>query len=335
VRSSARTTEGRVVLAGRSSRDPEFITVARILRRASIPFVRIDAEDIAGTPCAVDPAAGAVTWKGVTFVPTVTWIRHFSMRAGSTQQHGAAALLRSDSWEALVSQLSAVSRTTIGCGAPGQIQQLRDAAGLGIRIPRTIVTSDPKAVSGLLRTDHVVVKVLDLHYIEHKPGELSWFHPRVMPASRVHDYLGARFDDIPVVVQEYVRHDSELRLYLVGGHAFAFRVKKNSPSDIWVDPDGVSVAPAVPCPAALRASRQLAEKWNLSYGAYDFLLDENGPVFLEANAHGDWRWYERKASSDSVSTLAGRMVASLHRSATGKEPRLDLLALLGASYPTG
>lgn len=318
----------RVVLVGRSG-DPEFAALTVDLRKAAIPFIRMNAETAAEASCTFDLQTGRAVWNGTEFIPTVAWIRHFSMRAAHPNEDEATSLLRDDSWEALVAQLATVSHTAVGAVSPGQLQQISDAARLGIRVPRTLVTND-LAECEPSSGGRLVVKTLDRHYVEHRPGRLSWFHPRIVPADRWRDFARTDRGGVPRVVQEYVAHSAEIRLYLVGGQAYAFSVSKESPQDIWLRPSRVTVRPTAPPPAALRAAEALARTWNIRYGAFDFLIDADGPVFLEVNAHGDWRWYESKAGVAAVSGLVGRTVADLHRSAAGQGPGPDLLTFLGA-----
>ncbi|MEU0187478.1 hypothetical protein ABZ312_40995 [Streptomyces sp. NPDC006207] len=330
-------TDHRVLLVGRA-RDAEHSRLAEDLHRAGIPWTRLNVDELEAVKCTVDLATRTITFGDVSFLPTVTWIRHFSMRATSAQgDDTAATMLRDDSWEALVAQLAALSRTTIGLDAPGQLRQLTDAARLGTRVPRTTVTTDVAEALRSAADRKVVVKTVDRHYVEPLPGQFSWFHPQLFPPGRTpsaaalpHGVPTLAQDGLPVVVQEYVPHRTEIRLYLVGTRAHAFTVRKHEPSDIWLRPETVRVRQVEPPADVLDTVRRLAELWNLRYGAFDFLIDDAGPVFLEMNAHGDWRWYERQAGVDDVSRAVSHLVASLHRSAGGDDGAFDLLTFLSA-----
>lgn len=89
-----------------------------------------------------------------------------------------------------------------------------------------------------------------------------------------------------------------------------------------------------PPAAVASAARAIARKTGAVYGAFDFLRgrDRGEPVFLEMNAHGDWRWFERKAGVDVVTRAVVRTVRDLHRSAVGdtRPAAVSLLALLSA-----
>jgi len=163
------------------------------------------------------------------------------------------------------------------------------------------------------------------------PGRLAWVLPQIVERSQLDGGLGLP-RCTPVMLQEYVEHDSEFRVYLVGREVISFAVEKDHPRDIWSRPDRVRVRSA-PTPAAVAgAVRALATAWNLSYGAFDFLSDRGEAVFLEMNAHGDWDWFKRKAGVDAVTRAAVRTVRDLHWSAVGgsRPGPVGLLTFLGA-----
>ncbi|WP_149182518.1 hypothetical protein [Streptomyces sp. TRM49041] len=316
--------------------DREATEVASLLRRIGVPVLRLDADGLEDVEATCEPGGPMtpMTLNGHRFVPTVTWLRHFSLRAAPSTRPADRQMLYRDSWTALARQLAVVSGTTLGATDPGQLRQRAQAAALGIRTPRGVVTTDPAAAAGRLACGRYVVKALDRHYVEAEPGRLAWFLPRILERSQLDGALGLPHGT-PVVLQEYVGHDAEFRVYVVGGEVIAFEVAKDDPRDIWSRPDRVRVRPAEAPPGVAEAVRALAGMWDLGYGAFDFLLDRGEAVFLEMNAHGDWRWFERKAGVDVVTRAAVRTVRDLHWSAVGG-PRpgpVGLLTFLGAARP--
>ena len=308
--------------------DTETDRVRSWLSRTGVPAHRLDADGLDGVDVRVDPDRGTVTLDGDSFTPTVTWIRHFAMRGCAGRGSSDRVMLYRDSWQALVGQLAVVSRTVIGAADPGRLEQHAQARALGIRAPRTLVTTDPASVPRVFASARYVVKPLDRHYVEPEPGRLAWFHPIVVDAPEL--AVVPTFAGVPAVVQEYVPHERELRVYLVGSQLHAFEVHKSSPQDLWLRPESVRVtAVAVPEPVST-AVRSLAKAWNLVYGAFDFLIDADGAVFLEVNPHGDWRWFEQRAAGHHLISIATvRMVHDLHHRYA---PATDtgVLAFLGA-----
>ncbi|MFC4586166.1 BTAD domain-containing putative transcriptional regulator [Sphaerisporangium corydalis] len=315
-----------VVLADRAGL-AEFAVLQRGLRTLGVPSVRIDAGSVADLRILTLHEDGSLTVDGRRVIPTVTWVRHFSARAIPEGDGSAPSLFRADSWCALVDQISSLSAVRLPGGAdPGRLVQLDGAARAGIRTPRTIVTTDPGAASAALSSDRIIVKALNRHFVETEPGTMEGIFPEIMDGARAR-YLAVR--DTPMIVQEYVDHRAELRVYYVNGEIRAFQVGKSSPEAIWRDAASVAVRPVAVPEAVEEAVHKLAELWGLRYGAFDFLLTEDGPVFLEVNPDGDWRWFESKAGVDDVSISALSMVRTLHRQATRQgSSTIDLAGFL-------
>ncbi|MEY9872134.1 hypothetical protein ABH931_001608 [Streptacidiphilus sp. MAP12-33] len=317
-----------VVLTRRADREAG--RVAALLHRAGVPVVRLDADaavpgggEIRCTP------QGALEIAGAAVRPTVTWLRHFGPRAVLAAPDPAADLFRRDAWAALARQLPLISAASVGHHDPGQLEQLRRAAALDVRTPRTVVTTDPAAAAAGLGCGRIVVKALDRHYVEATPGVLHWFLPVIAGADRTAVLPGAA-PGTPLVVQEYVNHDREIRLYLTGNEPHAFEIAKRRPADLWTRPASVRVTAVPPPPRALAAARVLATAFGLRHAAFDFLMQGEEPVFLELNVHGDWRWFERRAGVETVTGAMARTLAALHRAATTRGGRLELLPFLGA-----
>jgi hypothetical protein len=132
----------------------------------------------------------------------------------------------------------------------------------------------------------------------------------------------------PVIVQEYVEHDTELRVYYVDGHLECFEVGKASPADPWLAPDRVTARLAATPPGVARDVRRLAAAMSLRYAAFDFLLRDGRAIFLEANPDGDWRWLEAKAGQCPVTSAVGRMLSGLHHARCSGSAPFNLMAFL-------
>ncbi|WP_146607425.1 BTAD domain-containing putative transcriptional regulator [Spongiactinospora gelatinilytica] len=312
-----------VVLADRAGLT-EFAALQRGLRTLGVPSLRIDAEAIDDLRIAADIADRSLTVNGRRIVPTVTWVRHFSPRA---IPNSANSPFRADSWCALVAQMSRLAAHHLPGGPDiGRLIQLDDAARAGIRTPRTIVTTDPAAASDSLPGDRVIVKALDGHFVETEPGTLAGVFPEIMDTAAAR---GLSVRDAPMIVQEYVDHGVELRVYFLEGEIRTFRVSKPSPEALWCDADSVSVCRVTTPQSVVGAVRRLADLWGLRYGAFDFLMTRHGPVFLEVNSDGDWRWFESKAGVDDVSMAVLAMVRTLHSQAAPKPAApIDLTGFL-------
>lgn len=307
--------------------DAELDAVGGLLGRVGVPVLRLDADLLGGLDLLVDPFARTLRVDGVWFTPTVVWTRHFSAAAIDPSDAFARA-----SWRLLAEQAAAYAAVTVQPAAPGLLDQLRLAQECGIAIPQTVVATDPRQAEPTVRGPRLVVKSLAGHFSEERPGELTGRFPAVLERGSLPAVTGP-----PVLVQEYVEHEAELRAYAVHGDVYVFEIHKAAPSDPWLAPEQVAVrsvgATEMPdvADAVLSAVRILTSKMALRYAAFDFLVRDGIPVFLEANADGDWRWVEDLTGPPVVTGAVARMLCDLHRSAGGG-PRagLDLMAFLGA-----
>jgi len=316
----------RAVLLLTRRGDTEMARVGSSLTRAGVPTYRLDADRLDGIDLSADPDAGTVRLAGHQFAPTVTWLRHFAARAATGPGSAERLMLYRDSWQALAGQLGVVSGMTVGGRAPALLEQQARATELGVRIPRTVVTTDPAAAAEWLVADRYVVKALHRHFVEPEPGRFAWFHPLATDGRGLR--TGTPFAPAPVLLQEFVPHDRELRAYLVGHDVYGYDVRKSLPHDPWLRPERVRVSAAEVSAPVADAVCRLAACWDLRYAAFDFLLDGNEPVFLELDPQGDWRWFERAAGLDRVGAAAARMVCAAHReSAVDRTP--GILTFLG------
>ncbi|KOV12694.1 hypothetical protein ADK60_31310 [Streptomyces sp. XY431] len=323
--------------------DTDLDPVRNLLAGAGIRTARLNAEELAATSLTIAPDGRTVRLNGRELIPTVTWIRHFAPTAldpaafdpgsfdpsafatalGRTALGPASpvadtagtprgAFLR-DSWQAAAAQLAAISGTAVRPDRPGVLCQLDLARRHGVAAPRAVLTTDPHHVRDEFDSPRVVVKAAGHHFVEPVPGRLHGIFPTVLDRA---DLAGGPRPGPPVIVQEYVEHEAELRVYFVGGQLHAFEVTKTAPADPWTAPDrlGVRALPSPP-PAVAAATRTLAAAMSLRYGAFDFLLSAGTPVFLEVNPDGDWRWAERRTRTTPVTVAVAAMLAALHRAA--------------------
>ncbi|MFC5661418.1 hypothetical protein ACFP3U_00320 [Kitasatospora misakiensis] len=311
--------------------DTDLDPVRNLLSGAGIRTARLNAEELAATSLTITADGRSVRLNGRALTPTVTWIRHFAPTAVDPAPSaldqtaldpaalladgpGAArtAFLR-DSWQEAAGQLAAVSGTAIRSDRPGVLGQLDLARRYGVAVPRTVLTTDPHLVRDEFDGPRVVVKAAGHHFVEPVPGRLHGIFPTVLDRA---DLAGGPRPGPPVIVQEYVEHEAELRVYFVAGRLHAFAVSKTAPADPWTAPDriGVRALPAPP-PDVAAATRTLAAAMSLRYGAFDFLLSGGTPVFLEVNPDGDWRWAERRTRTTPVTVAVAAMLAALHRAA--------------------
>jgi hypothetical protein len=277
------------------------------------PTVLVTPANLASTAMWFNLNTGLLDVDGRRVRPAVVWVRHSSPGAmvAQAQPTGSVTPLDATSWCRLLEQVSASTNAALpGSAIVGSGSQLMDAGRLGVNVPRTVVTTDVIAGVRQMTTPTVIVKIPDFRL--HEPNRQTWpaYSPKIIDRDAVAGDTAA--GGRPVVVQEYVAHARELRVYYLNGGICAFGIHKREPSSLWTDPAGVTVSRA-DCPEdAEKAVRTLCAAWNLRFGAFDLLVSNTGElVFLEANPDGDWLWFERKARWHGVSFMAAVMVREL------------------------
>lgn len=321
---SAGCAAGPVVLLLSRACDAELDAVRGLLDRADVPSVRLDADRLGSTRVVID--ADGFRTDGGRLTPTVSWTRHFSCQAVESTGDTERDLFLRESWQATAVALAELASVDVAPAPTGVLAQLRLARRHGIAVPRTIVTTDLAEARAAFRSPRLVVKAAHRHFSEAEPGRLTGHFPVVV---RRHGLRGVVDGGVPVIVQDYVEHDAEQRIYYLDGQLHAFEIEKESPAAPWTEPERVGVRAVSPSAEVAAATRLLATAMSLRYGAFDFLVRDGSPVFLEANPDGDWQWLERKAGTDAVTLGVARMLADLHRSAVpGPAGSLDLTGFL-------
>jgi ATP-grasp ribosomal peptide maturase len=173
-------------------------------------------------------------------------------------------------------------------------QQLATAVRSGLRVPRSIITNDPRAardfacaINAPLICKPVLGGRLDVG------GERTLMVP-------THPLDPADIDDSLSLtahyIQEAIPKAYEVRLTVVDGDAFACTLRATTArarTDWRTDPDGLTIGTTRTPDAVLAAVRRYLDSCRLSFGAFDFAVTPAGEwVFFECNPSGTWAWVE-------------------------------------------
>ena len=184
--------------------------------------------------------------------------------------------------------------------ASNKLLQLSVAARIGWRLPRTLVTNSPEDFLAFYDECHgqMVTKLAAgaSAYAQMRIGDKFPAFTRPVRRRDLGSFRSIRF--APMMLQEYVPKRVELRITVVGNHAFAAEIDSQaSPRsrNDWrqLDPDPeiyrVHILPPEVEARCIRLVRQL----HLSYGALDVIVTPDGEyVFIEINPNGQWAWIE-------------------------------------------
>ena len=189
-----------------------------------------------------------------------------------------------------------INRPTTVAKANNKLSQILLASTMGMRVPRTLVTNDPSEAKAFYDGERgaIVTKLLSQ----------SGLDDMAIYTQPVTEQDAERFDDVkyaPVLLQESVAKDYELRVTVVGDRVFAVAIDSQTHVETLHDwrrqtlhtnglphrlvelPDRVS-----------QFARDYLRQLDLQYGAFDFIVTPHGEyVFLELNPSGQWMWLER------------------------------------------
>lgn len=202
--------------------------------------------------------------------------------------------------------------------AENKLRQLRLARGLGLEIPRTLVTNEPAEVLEFHASlgGPMITKMLT-PLTQSMYGASAFVRTSLVRPEDLEDLGGLRYS--PMVFQEQVPKAHELRVAVVaapgGGRCFAGAIDATRSDDGQVDWRGAAPSQVAWRPGALPDDvadklLALARALDLVYGAADLIVTPDGRhVFLEINPAGEWGMLERDVGLPIAAALADALLA--------------------------
>ncbi|WKD50302.1 MvdC/MvdD family ATP grasp protein [Microbulbifer spongiae] len=182
--------------------------------------------------------------------------------------------------------------------AENKLLQLQLAAQLGLKIPSTLISNSPQEVRHFYRQNkgNVVVKMLT-------PASQSMGRPphflytRELEPEHLENLDGLSLS--PMVFQQKIDKEYELRIVYVGGQCFCGKLTtKNASSLTQIDWRQARVGELIWQDAELPPSLchkigALMQRLELTFGAIDVIKSPKGYIFLEVNPCGEWGMLEK------------------------------------------
>lgn len=198
--------------------------------------------------------------------------------------------------------------------------QLKLARGLGLRVPRTLMTNDPQAVRAFAAScpHGIVTKMMASFAVYDEQGRENVVFTTPLDAAQLEDLEG--LDLCPMTFQERIPKAVELRVTVVGEQVMAAAIDSQALPNAREDwrREGRALVGAwkpyaLPEPVR-KASLGLMDALGLNYGAFDFIVTPEGEhVFLEVNPSGEFMWLMRAPGLPVHEALADVL--------TGRAPR--------------
>lgn len=180
-----------------------------------------------------------------------------------------------------------------------KLLQLQQARRLGFKIAPTLVSNDPGAIRDFIRKHgQVIYKAFMPHTWKDADGRIyNVGVPQLDPDSVVDDVsLGL----CPGIYQKYIEKRADLRVTVIGAHAFAVRIQRDD-GEAFVDwrprigmQDCITAACTLP-QQMLDRLQALMRALGIVYGAVDLVEDHDGELhFLEVNQTGQFIFVEER-----------------------------------------
>lgn len=189
--------------------------------------------------------------------------------------------------------------------------QLGLAAGIGLNIPETLITSNPGTARAFIESRGPENTI----YKSFSATAKDWRETRIVRPEELGLLDNVRF--APVIFQEYIPAEVDLRITIVGDRVFPAAIHSQETSYIYdfrMDMLNAQIEPCeLPEDVEVRLLK-LMRRLGLSYGAIDMRRTPAGQhVFLEINPAGQWLFVEDRTGQPITEALCSLMTEKMHK----------------------
>lgn len=261
-----------------------------------------------------DVGAGSLTLR-IGEAESVWWRRPELPLVSSQIRQRTARRFAANEWQQALNGLPhLIAKRVVNAPGPSGIAhskslQLTLASEVGLAVPRTLMTnseSDARDFIAQVESDggRVALKAFAGVPRAAYPTTLLDAYRQTMLAS-------IRW--APVILQQYVDADCDVRAVVVGEQVFAARIDAHPdayPNDYRVNLRQATIAP-ISLPAAIAdALITLTKRLGLDIGAADLRLSTRSQVFtfLEINPSGEWLFLDRETAEQATRAVASMLI---------------------------
>ncbi|MEH1884358.1 MvdC family ATP-grasp ribosomal peptide maturase [Nostoc sp.] len=199
--------------------------------------------------------------------------------------------------------------------AHNKLRQLRVASEVGFTIPQTLVTNKAESAREFFQqvNGKMVSKLLTALSRSMEANSSFFLYTSTVKEEDLQDAESLRY--CPMVFQEQIPKQSELRVVYVNGHVFVGALEASVYAADKVDwrKPGVEVGAwqhhQLP-DEVVRRLQAFMGKFGLLFGALDFIVTPSGEyVFLEVNPIGEWGMLEKDLDLPISSAIADALIS--------------------------
>jgi glutathione synthase/RimK-type ligase-like ATP-grasp enzyme len=202
-----------------------------------------------------------------------------------------------------------------------KLQQLRLANAAGLNIPSTLCTNNPQMVRSFFdRHQGKVIMKLHNALSQSMKGDQPFFPTTLLPGSSLDQLTSLRY--CPMIFQEKVQKNYELRIAYVDGHFFTGKINtqhlQHGQTDWRATTNGEAAWELYELPVTIKSKIDtLMKSLGLCFGLIDMIRSTSGDyTFLEVNPQGEWGMLQRDLGYKIGEQIAETIVKKIKHEAT-------------------
>ena len=187
--------------------------------------------------------------------------------------------------------------------ASSKPKNLRLASNLGLKVPKTLVSSDPIEISNWLeKHEKSIIKAISYGLMERKTSAEMAFTQRIPKNFNVKEDI---LPSVPILLQEEIEKEADVRVTIVGKNVFSAMLSQEGKEIDWRAHNSGAKWNSFQLPEIIeKMCIKLCEKLKLEFAAIDLVKSVSGDFFfLELNPNGQWVWIEEETGSPISDTI--------------------------------
>lgn len=186
--------------------------------------------------------------------------------------------------------------------AENKIVQYRAAAAAGIRVPRFLVNDDPLALARELGEPFVLKPLGPGDFVDdHGQNRVVFVKPL-----RASDLSGVDMRQAPFLAQQKLEARWHLRVVTCRNCAWVAQLDPRGLPTDWRMQEAAhrSFLSTRDWPTVERAALHLAARLGVGFSSQDWIVDDDGPAFIDLNPGGQWLFLPQDVSAPATAHLA-------------------------------